>query len=67
MSSGCKGCPMRAPGCHGKCATYQQFREEREAVNQWLREQNDPVTVPKAKYDPVTKRYRSTKRRRRRA
>ena len=67
MSSQCKECQNRAPGCHGKCEIYQQFRAEREAVNQWLREQNDLVTVPKAKYDPNSGRYRSTKRRRRRA
>lgn len=66
MSSECKDCPMREPGCHGRCATYKAFRKNREEVNQWLREQNEPVTAIRAKYDPTTKRYRSTERRRRR-
>ena len=67
MSSKCKECQNREPGCHGKCEIYKQFRAEREAVNQWLREQSEPMTAPKVKYDPNSGRYRSTKRRRRRA
>lgn len=67
MSSECRDCPMRSPGCHGRCATYQAFREKRDAVNQWLREKNEPVISNRAKYDPVTKRYRTERKRRRRA
>lgn len=33
----CKGCPDRAPHCHGKCERYLKERAELDALNEKIR------------------------------
>ena len=43
MKCPCKGCTERTVTCHGVCRRYQEWKMERDNVNQWLRDQM-PVT-----------------------
>lgn len=37
----CKGCELRHPGCHDKCAKYQAEKEAYEAIKAEKKKQDD--------------------------
>lgn len=43
MKCPCKGCTDRTITCHGVCKKYQDWKKNREEVNNWLIQQR-PIT-----------------------
>ena len=38
VRSNCRGCEKRFPGCHDKCKDFQQYKAEREAELEQIRQ-----------------------------
>lgn len=39
----CKGCLVRTPGCHDRCADYMEFKAVVSKKNEYLRKNERPV------------------------
>ena len=50
----CHGCDRRTVTCHGVCREYQEWKAEREKVNQWLNDQK-PITSERLKKNEAEK------------
>ena len=37
----CKGCEERSLGCHGKCASYREYRNNLNRINAMRRQQEE--------------------------
>lgn len=60
----CHGCDRRTVTCHGVYREYQEWKTEREKVNQWLNDQK-PITserLKKHEAENIRKRARGWKR-----
>lgn len=60
MQTPCHGCTRREVGCHGKCADYLAWREERDKLNEERQAERD---VNQAIISSIQKTRRSIYRR----
>lgn len=48
MKCPCKDCTERTLTCHGVCEKYQEWKKEREAINEYNRRLNAPPISEKS-------------------
>ena len=60
----CHGCDRRTVTCHGVCREYQEWKTEREKVNQWLNDQKPIASerLKRSEAEKIRKKARGWKR-----
>lgn len=58
MSTPCKDCTKRYPGCHDKCAGYLDFKKERELIRKNRGEYNEIRYADKTRTHEAIKKIR---------
>lgn len=56
LSSPCYDCQFRIPGCHGKCADYKAFLDERKELRDLQQEESIIMAYSKARHRALVQR-----------